>query len=208
MSTSLETNSPSPTDSLTLRLLIEALQKSGSGNIQVRGESMEPTLENGQQVHVRVVTSDALGVGQVGVFVSRDVLIIHRLVWKRREGGREWLIFQGDNSGVREKVEPSSVLGKVIRVETGRTPRGTLRSRPVGDDQRAFFYRNAYRLHSVLDSLVSGSRLPTNGERPGLLYRALRYLFRLCEQFFAPHPRNVTIPGRDPKTPTTRISEK
>ncbi len=73
----------------TLRLLAETLRAQGWGRIPLRGESMLPTLRDGWNLHVRCLPAADLRVGDIGVFIHRDVLVIHRLIWKKSEGGRE-----------------------------------------------------------------------------------------------------------------------
>jgi len=147
---------------------------------------MLPTLREEWMLHVRSLPATDLRVGDIGIFVHRDLLTIHRLIWKKREGGRERFLFQGDNNPERELVEAGAILGRVEAAEKEGSRKGDPRPIPVGNDGRAFLYRNAYRIHSFLTKLIPASALPV-GEGSGRLpYRFLRSLFRLLEARFSP----------------------
>lgn len=172
-----------------LQLLLEALKASGSARITLRGESMHPTLHDGWRLLVRSLRSDELRVGDIGAFMHGQILTIHRLIWKKPIAGKEWLIFQGDNNPARELVEPEAVLGKVESAEVERPDGSFGPPFPVGADERAWFYRCLYRAHQGLTGLFPSTSLPGEGESGGVLFRALRLLFRMVEPIFAPRPR-------------------
>lgn len=180
---------PSPSllsDPETLGLLTESLKASGAGRIHLQGRSMLPTLEEGWVLHVRSLPASELRVGDIGIFIHRELLTIHRLVWKKWEGGRERFLFQGDNNPERELVEAGAILGRVEAAEKQKGRIGDPGPIPVGNDRRAFFYRNAFRIHSFLTGLIPAASLSA-GEGPGRLpYRFLRSLFRLLEPLFSP----------------------
>ena len=178
---------PAPPD--TLELLAESLKASGSGRITLRGVSMLPTLQDGWRLTVRSLSADDLRVGDIGVFIHGQLLTIHRLIWRKGSAGKEWLIFQGDNNPVRELVAPDAVLGMVEAAEAERPDGSYSPQFPVGSDERAWFYRSLYRAHGALSGLLPGTALPEEGQRPGLAYRTLRFLFRMIEPVFAPRPR-------------------
>ena len=180
---------PATSDSATLLLLAESFRSSGFGRIDLRGESMMPTLRDGWTVLVRPVPPEALRVGVIAVFINRGVLTVHRLIWKKFRDDREQFIFQGDNSAVREMAEANAILGVVESVEMARGDEGVRIPVPVGQDLRAIFYRTAYRLHSFAASLMPGLRIPAEKSRGGVWYRALRRCFLFLEKAFSPHPR-------------------
>ncbi len=186
---------PPPADPVTLRLLAESLRASGTGRIHLRGESMLPTLRDGWKVHVRSSPAESLRVGDIGAFVNRGVLTIHRLIWRKVDGGHQWFIFQGDNSPMREMVGPEAILGRVVAAEGEWARNGVSTPIPVGNDERAFFYRNAYRIHHLLSSLLPAARLPEAGIQGGLPYRCLRTCFRILERLFVPRPRRPPSPA-------------
>ena len=99
----------------SLQLLAETLKASGSGRLTLRGQSMHPTLQDGWKLHVVALPAESLRVGDIGVFIHSDVLTIHRLIWRKKQAGREWLVFQGDNNPAREMVAPEAVLPIYLR---------------------------------------------------------------------------------------------
>lgn len=180
---------PALSDPDTLRLLCESLKASGAGRVHLRGESMLPTLREGWKLHIRSVPARELRIGDIGIFVHRNLLTIHRLVWKKVDGGRERFLFQGDNNPDREMVEEDAILGRVEAAEGEWSREGIQSPIPVGNDSRALFYRTAFRLHSFLTTLIPAAAVPGEGASGGLPYRCLRACFRLLEPLFSPRPR-------------------
>jgi hypothetical protein len=176
-------------DPEALRMLAEALKGAGKGRITLRGESMLPTLQDGWDLHVLSLPAASLRVGDIGVFLHGNVLTIHRLIWRSQQDGKMWLIFQGDNNAVREKVAPDRVLGRVEAAEVPRDDGKAPLPFAVGADSRAWFYRSLFRLHQMLGGAFPGAAVPSEGEAPGRLYRLFRVLFRMVEPLFSPRPR-------------------
>jgi hypothetical protein len=172
-----------------MQLLAESLKATGAARITLRGESMVPTLQDGWSLHLRSTPPEDLQVGEIGVFLHGQILTIHRLIWKKRVAGKEWLIFQGDNNPARELVAPEAVLGRVESAEVEKVDGSVTLPFPVGADERAWFYRSLYRAHQGLTGLFPSSSLPGEGESGGPLYRVLRFMFRMVEPIFSPRPR-------------------
>ena len=150
---------------------------------------MHPTLQDGWKLHVVALPAESLRVGDIGVFIHSDVLTIHRLIWRKKQAGREWLVFQGDNNPAREMVAPEAVLGRVEGAEVEREDGKAAPPFAVGRDERAWFYRSLYRIHRALLRALPGAGLPEEGESPGVVYRVLRGVFRALEPVFSPRPR-------------------
>ena len=176
-------------DPATLRLLAETLRASGAGRLHLSGNSMLPTLRDGWKLRVRAIPASELRVGDIGVFIHRDLLTIHRLVWKKIEAGRELFIFQGDNNAVREVVEAPAILARVEEAEADPSPEGIAGIFPVGRDERALFYRLAFQAHGTLVRWVPALSIPPDGGNAGWGYRTLRTTFRFLESLFSPRPR-------------------
>jgi len=180
---------PSLSDPELLRLLTDSLKACGSGRIHLRGDSMRPTLQDGWKLHIRSLPAEELRVGDIAIFVHRELLTIHRLIWKRMDGKREMFIFQGDNNAHRETVEAGAILGRVEAAEGEWCQQGVPNPLPVGNDSRALFYRNTYRLHTLATRLVPSTALPGEAESGKRPYRFLRALFHLVEPIFSPRRR-------------------
>ena len=150
---------------------------------------MLPTLQEGWRLRIRSVPAKDLRVGEIGIFVHRGILTIHRLIWKLKAGGREWYLFQGDNNSQRETVEADAILGRVEAGEPEESRQNRPVSIPLGKDGRAFFYLTAFRVHSLLARLIPSVGLPAEGRGASLPYRCLRACFRLLEPLFSPRPR-------------------
>jgi hypothetical protein len=176
-------------DPATLRLLAETLRASGAGRLHLAGNSMLPTLRDGWKLRVRAIPASELRVGDIGVFIHRDLLTIHRLVWKKFEAGRELFIFQGDNNAIREAVEASAILARVEEAEAEPSPEGIAGIIPVGRDERALFYRLAFQAHGTLVRWVPALEIPPEGGNGRWAYRSLRALFRALETLISPRPR-------------------
>lgn len=72
---------------------------------------MEPTLPSGCEIEIVPVQGE-LTVGDIVVFVARDVLVVHRLVHRRR--GR-W-VAQGDGRLTPDApLNPQDILGRVVQ---------------------------------------------------------------------------------------------
>ena len=91
-----------------LRLMIK---KNMEINISVSGISMEPTLFEGDIIHI---VSGMYKVGDILVYIYKNnELLVHRYVGMMEEQ----LLCKGDNSFRIEDIEECAVLGKVDSVE-------------------------------------------------------------------------------------------
>src|SRR2546427_11393127 len=109
---------------LTFDLLTEALRRTGSAIVAVNGTSMHPTLQFGWRVYLRPARGEELKVGDIAVFRGERYLTIHRLVWKDRTDGAVRLVFRGDYNRLRERVDASAVVARVVAVGGPRMQRG------------------------------------------------------------------------------------
>lgn len=93
-----------------LALLHEALQRDGRFRWPLNGSSMRPTFPSTCEIEIVPLPPSSPRLGDVLVFMSRDVLIAHRLV---RRAGPHW-ITQGDGRlGPDPPLRPDQVLGQV-----------------------------------------------------------------------------------------------
>ncbi len=127
---------------LTVDLLTEALRRTGSAIVAVNGTSMHPTLQFGWRVYLRPAHGEELKVGDIAVFRGERYLTIHRLVWKDRTDGAVRLVFRGDYNRLRERVDASAVIARVVAVEVPGMKRGmerviaTILPKPTAQDGR------------------------------------------------------------------------
>ncbi len=69
---------------VTDAMLVEALRAGRRVRFVARGSSMWPAVRDGSTVEVTACGAEALRVGDLGVFVRRGGLVVHRVL--RREG--------------------------------------------------------------------------------------------------------------------------
>ena len=88
---------------------------------KVEGMSMYPALKNGDMVCVKQVNLFNINVGDIiihSTLLSKE--IIHRVIKKITQDGKQILITKGDNNiSLGERVYPKDVLYKVLFVEKG-----------------------------------------------------------------------------------------
>lgn len=147
-------NAGTPAD--RAEILLEALEGGSSGILHVRGNSMLPTLQEGTVVRIRPAGAEAIAVGRIAVFRKDRMLVIHRLVWKRRENGEIRYLFKGDNAPVIDRVEAARVLGVVegIVSASGSIASNGAAWEPLGWDAAGLTYRVSHMFLSPLLRLV------------------------------------------------------
>ena len=119
-------------------IVVRALRSGSPGMVHVSGTSMFPTLKEGTRLQIDPVAPDRIAIGRIAVFLKGEILVVHRMIWKRRRGGQVQYLFKGDNSQVMERVEPGLILGVV----SGWMPPGSADGdpQPVPRDPAYFFY--------------------------------------------------------------------
>ena len=104
------------TDVLEAALSVWA-QMGSQHAIPVSGQSMWPTIRNGDRVWI-AHGSGRVRWGDVIVYRTGGRLVVHRVVSVAGNGERRQFITQGDNSDHRDAiVERSQVVGQVIAIE-------------------------------------------------------------------------------------------
>ena len=164
---------------IAVDLLTESLGRTGSVVIPVNGNSMHPTLQMGWRIFLEPVNGAGLRVGQIGVFRAGDHLMVHRLIWREPHAGGETLVFRGDYNRVRERVDPSMVIARVVAVEVPGRTQGQGRILELGPDLLARFYRVCYGLSRLFRPILPAGRPGP----PGPLGRAARAVFAAAERF-------------------------
>ncbi len=168
---------------VTAELLAESLRQTGSAVVAVQGTSMHPTLQMGWRVILEPARGEDLRVGEIAVFRGALYLTIHRLVYRDPGPEGSKLVFRGDYNRLRERVDPSAVVGRVRAIEVpGRTPDG-FRVEVLRPDILSRFYRltqmSATLLRPVLPRLIPEDR------PPGPFGRRVRAVFSLTERLLS-----------------------
>jgi len=170
-------------EAITAELLAESLRRSGSAIISVNGTSMHPTLQMGWRVYLRPAKGGDLRVGEIAVFRGGSYLMIHRLVWKVGPRGAQRLVFRGDYNRLRERVDASAVIAKVVAVEIPGRKKGMERVVSLEPDVLARFYQLTYGLSRLLGPVLPAA--PDPGGEIGPFGRAARAAFAGIERFLS-----------------------
>lgn len=86
--------------------------------LRFQGDSMAPTLREGDLLRVRYVAPDELAFGDIVVFALAEASVVHRLLWPRWR--RTSMLTKGDNVGRADRpVAPDRLVGKVCTVRRG-----------------------------------------------------------------------------------------
>ncbi len=99
------------------------------------GTSMEPAIPAGATLIIHPAHADDVALGDVVVFRRDSTLVAHRLIGRRREGGRLIMKTKGDIlPGPDAPVAAERIIGRVVATEhDGRRRRfDTCRSRLTG----------------------------------------------------------------------------
>lgn len=99
----------------------ELLHRGYSVCFRAPGNSMQPTISNGELITVKPVAPSDLEQRDIILYRYEKGVIAHRLVRIRRiKGDAHYFILRGDASGACDyPVEAQQILGKVVSVERG-----------------------------------------------------------------------------------------
>ncbi len=96
----------------------EALKSGHTMRYKALGGSMAPFIKDGSVLTVK--PNKRIFIGDIILYKGGGGLIAHRVIRKRKVGGRAFLITKGDNLGYRDAlVSSSEILGKVVVMESG-----------------------------------------------------------------------------------------
>ncbi len=100
-------------------LASEVLSQGRGLRFRATGGSMHPFIRNGDLLLVEPTAGSAVGLGEVVLYRTENGgITAHRVVGKRRDGGREFLTTKGDAvRGAALAVPCGEVLGRVITIE-------------------------------------------------------------------------------------------
>jgi signal peptidase I len=103
---------------LFLSLSTELLQSGYGVRFRPIGQSMHPTIRDGETVTVEPVRATAIKRGDILLYQTARGLIAHRVVAILKKGEASLFVMRGDASqSCAETVEAGQVLGLVVRVE-------------------------------------------------------------------------------------------
>jgi signal peptidase I len=106
----------------SLFLELSELLLRGGKHLQFRaaGLSMYPTIQDGDLVRVTSVSRDRIRVGNIVLYQTGGVPVVHRVVGIRKFAGCTVLSLRGDACGSPDApVEGRQVLGKVLAIQRG-----------------------------------------------------------------------------------------
>lgn len=89
-----------------------------------QGNSMNPTLTDGDQILVKTVSLQDLRLGDIIVYKNKDQLIAHRFLYRNfRKDNIAEIIAKADNSSERDSPSSSDcLLGKVVEINRRGKP--------------------------------------------------------------------------------------
>jgi hypothetical protein len=105
---------------------------------RVRGFSMAPWIQDGDEIVLAPADPEALRPGDIVQFRASDGLRVHRILAVRRQAGGVCFLVAGDRSGVPDSPVPAGAIrGRVVAVIRGE--------RPIRLDRRAMLLRARLR---------------------------------------------------------------
>jgi signal peptidase len=135
-----------------VKLTADLLRLGHGVRFRATGESMHPTIREGETITVTPVAPSAVRIADIILYQTEKSIIAHRVVGTpERNGAMRAFRVRGDASNDRdEPVAEDQVLGKVVSVERGGRRidlgRGTIR---VFHLARLFAYRLKRRMETI-----------------------------------------------------------
>ncbi len=97
-----------------IELIMRALKNQQKVKLPFRGQSMEPSIKDGEKVLFEKVTVDQIKTGDIILFKKAGTLIGHRVLWKFRFE-TTYFLTKGDNSSFADSpIHAGSVYARVI----------------------------------------------------------------------------------------------
>jgi len=100
------------------QLWAENLRRQGSSWGRAVSHSMRPLIAEGDRVLVERIPREEVGFGDIVVFPGAGQLTVHRVLGRRRVGGREYFLEKGDHNFWAGLVPSNDVVGRVGAIET------------------------------------------------------------------------------------------
>jgi hypothetical protein len=86
-----------------------------TGRIRTRGQSMEPLLQDGDEIEFRAGRQEPR-FGDLILFFRSDRLVAHRVIGRRFQDGKPMVLEKGDKSSQASLIPVDLIQGKVIRI--------------------------------------------------------------------------------------------
>ena len=102
--------------SLLSSLFIQAVREGQTIWFRVASNSMFPLFQRDDAVSIAPATADAIRLGEIAAFETKDGLLIHRIIHRQQNGQTIRLLQMSDVDLFASWIEPTSVVGKVIAV--------------------------------------------------------------------------------------------
>jgi len=136
---------------------IQNLTPGSRFKIKAAGLSMRPEILPDDILHLEIVPSDSLKLGEIAVFKHRGKLIAHRVVAK--DLPKKIIIEKGDGKFQPYEIHFDSIIGKVIAIERNERIKSLdYGSRRIYNRIIAHFSYNKFKLIMLLSRLISKKR--------------------------------------------------
>lgn len=107
-------------EEIGIELIMRALKNQKRVKLPFRGQSMEPSIKDGEEVFFEKVTADQIQIGDIILFYKAGTLIGHRVLWKVRLK-KLYFLTKGDNSIFADRpINAESVYARVIESNNKR----------------------------------------------------------------------------------------
>ncbi|WP_287588389.1 signal peptidase I [Candidatus Borrarchaeum sp.] len=105
-------------EKISLELILRALKNQKKVKLPFRGQSMEPSIKDGEEVFFQKVTVEQIKIGDIILFKKAGTLIGHRVLWKVKLK-TTYFLTKGDNSYFADRpIQARSVFAKVIELNS------------------------------------------------------------------------------------------
>jgi signal peptidase I len=134
-------------DNVIAHLYRDAVRKGQPLWFRVASGSMHPTLRIGEEIYIKPATADQLHVGEIAAFETDAGLVIHRIVYQRRDNAGIQLVEMSDVHLRAGRVKSEAVIGRVVAIRQGNA-RIDLQ-RPIAQKLGQVTARVRYRFYTI-----------------------------------------------------------